>query len=55
MNDNKAVDEQNNEPEIRGGDRPADYIAEAPLPKVPVWPLRADAAEAEEDLHDDES
>jgi hypothetical protein len=53
---NENYDEQpSREPEIRGGDKPADYIAEAPLPTPPTWPLRADATEAEEDLHDDES
>jgi hypothetical protein len=39
-------------PEIRGGDSPVDYIADAPLPTPPTWPLRADADEAEDDLHD---
>lgn len=42
------------EAEIRGGDKPTDYIEEAPLPTPPTWPLRADAIEAEEDLHDDD-
>lgn len=54
MCDNQAVNEHNDEPEIRGGDRPSDYIAEAPLPKVPTWPLRADAVEDEDDLHENE-
>lgn len=51
MCDNKPVDEQpSREPEIRGGDKPADYIKDAPLPQIPTWPLHADA-EDEEDLH----
>jgi hypothetical protein len=52
MCDNKAVDESNGEPEIRGGDKPTDYIEEAPLPTPPTWPLRADALEDEDDLHE---
>lgn len=56
MCDNKAVDEKSAaEPEIRGGDKPTDYIVDAPRPKVPpVRPLRADAHEAEDDLDDDD-
>jgi hypothetical protein len=42
------------EPEIRGGDKPSDYIADAPLPVPPARPLRADAHEAEDDLDDDD-
>ena len=56
MSDNKAVDEYKpSEPEIRGGDKPSDYIADAPLPQIPsARPLRADAHEAEDDLDDEE-
>jgi hypothetical protein len=53
MCDNEAVDEfKSAEPEIRGGDKPSDYIADAPLPVPPARPLRADAHEAEDDLDD---
>jgi hypothetical protein len=52
MCENKAVNEATtDEAEIRGGDRPTDYIK--PIPSA--RPLRADAHEAEEDLDDDES
>jgi hypothetical protein len=55
MCDNRASDEfQPGDPEIRGGDKPTDYIAEAPLPTPPTWPLRADATEDEDNLHDPE-
>lgn len=54
MCDNEYDEQPAAAPEIRGGDKPTDYITEAPLPKPPRN-LRADAHEAEDDLDDDES